>query len=160
MPKPGMTGLCLKQEVADLVRKRAHDTGQGLNDYLSGLLLGPSLIHGEDRPGTVPTSVTTSIPTPIPIPNNQQTPNQTFSKETSSFGEAFLERKGSLEPRAGFGPATTALPRRCPTRLGYRGTTVPISQLNHKKRFLTQNARSIYQKRRASGKPTLATQAC
>ena len=27
-----------------------------------------------------------------------------------------------LEPRAGFDPATTALPRRCPTRLGYRGT--------------------------------------
>ena len=30
----------------------------------------------------------------------------------------FSERK----PRAGFEPATTALPRRCPTRLGYRGT--------------------------------------
>ena len=26
------------------------------------------------------------------------------------------------KPRAGFEPATTALPRRCPTRLGHRGT--------------------------------------
>jgi hypothetical protein len=27
----------------------------------------------------------------------------------------------NLEPRAGIEPATAALPRRCPTRLGYRG---------------------------------------
>jgi hypothetical protein len=41
----------------------------------------------------------------------------------SSSGD-FLGRKGSVKPRAGFGPATTALPRRCPTRLGYRGAKV------------------------------------
>jgi post-segregation antitoxin (ccd killing protein) len=29
--------------------------------------------------------------------------------------------KENSKPRAGFEPATTALPRRCPTRLGYRG---------------------------------------
>ena len=33
-----------------------------------------------------------------------------------------LARSSFLEPRAGFGPATPALPRRSPTGLGYRGT--------------------------------------
>jgi hypothetical protein len=160
MPKPGMTGLCLKQEVADLVRRRAQDAGQGLNDYLSSLLLGPSLQHGEDRPGTVPATSLNQQLSPILTLNNACNQIQAQNNGKPLFGEAFCEQKGSVEPRAGFGPATTALPRRCPTRLGYRGTTVPISRLNHKKRFLTQNARSIYQKRRASGKPPLATQAC
>ena len=32
-----------------------------------------------------------------------------------------------IEPRAGFEPATAALPRRCPTRLGYRGARTHIS---------------------------------
>lgn len=32
---------------------------------------------------------------------------------------SFYER---LEPRAGFEPATSALPRRCPNQLGHRGT--------------------------------------
>lgn len=31
------------------------------------------------------------------------------------------------KPRAGFEPATAALPRRCPTRLGYRGARTHIS---------------------------------
>ena len=43
------------------------------------------------------------------------TPNNQF------FGEAFFGKKGSMEPRAGFEPATSALPRQCPTRLGHRG---------------------------------------
>ena len=55
MPKQGMTSICLKQEVADLVRKRARDAGQGLNDYLSSLLLGPSIQPAQDCPGTVST---------------------------------------------------------------------------------------------------------
>ena len=61
MPKPGMTSICLKQEVADLLRKRAHAANQGLNDYLTSLLIGPSLAQSgpsqqciEDRPGAVP----------------------------------------------------------------------------------------------------------
>ena len=32
-----------------------------------------------------------------------------------------------MEPRAGFEPATPALPRRSPTGLGYRGACIPIS---------------------------------
>jgi hypothetical protein len=55
MPKPGMTSLCLKQEVADLVRKRAAANNQGLNEYLSSLLLGPSIQPAPDSPWTVPT---------------------------------------------------------------------------------------------------------
>ena len=31
-----------------------------------------------------------------------------------------------MEPRAGFEPATAALPRRCPTRLGHRGVYTSI----------------------------------
>ena len=47
---------------------------------------------------------------------------------------AFL--KENMEPRAGFGPATAALPRRCPTELGYRGTNL-FFRFNCKLRFLT-----------------------
>ena len=31
------------------------------------------------------------------------------------LGEASLPKEGSVEPRAGFEPATSALPRQCPT---------------------------------------------
>jgi hypothetical protein len=44
-----------------------------------------------------------------------------------------MERVPELEvtePRAGFGPATTALPRRCPTRLGHRGVRVSVNMVN------------------------------
>ena len=57
MPKQGMTGLCLKTEVANLLRNKAENANMGLNDYLTSLMLrdlGPSQQHGEDRPGTVP----------------------------------------------------------------------------------------------------------
>jgi hypothetical protein len=43
MPKPGMTGLCLKQEVADLIRTKARSANTGLNEYLTDLLIGQSL---------------------------------------------------------------------------------------------------------------------
>ena len=54
MPKPGMTGLCLKTEVANLLRGKAQNANMGLNDYLTNLLLGQPQQHCEDRPGTVP----------------------------------------------------------------------------------------------------------
>ena len=41
-------------------------------------------------------------------------------KRSSVFGEAFSE-KGSVEPRAGFEPATHGLRGRCYTGLSYRG---------------------------------------
>jgi len=45
MPKPGMTGICLKNEVADLLRNRARSAGMGLNEYLTNMLIGPALIQ-------------------------------------------------------------------------------------------------------------------
>ena len=35
--------------------------------------------------------------------------------KTAFLGEASLPKEGSMEPRAGFEPATSALPRQCPT---------------------------------------------
>jgi len=54
MPKPGMTGLCLKTEVAELLRAKAREANLNLNEYLTTLLLGPSQPCIRDRPGTVP----------------------------------------------------------------------------------------------------------
>ena len=42
MPKPGMTGICLKTEVAELLRTKAKEADMGINDFLTALLLGPS----------------------------------------------------------------------------------------------------------------------
>ena len=47
MPKPGMTGICLKTEVAELLRTKAKEANMGINDYLTFLLMekpfnGPS----------------------------------------------------------------------------------------------------------------------
>ncbi len=42
MPKPGMTGLCLKTEVAELLRAKAQESNQSLNEHLTTLLLEPS----------------------------------------------------------------------------------------------------------------------
>jgi len=41
MPKPGMTGIRLKQEVADLLRAKAKSVNMGLNEYLTCILIGP-----------------------------------------------------------------------------------------------------------------------
>ena len=38
MPKSGMTGLCLKTEVAELLRAKAREANMGINDYLTALL--------------------------------------------------------------------------------------------------------------------------
>jgi len=46
MPKPGYTGICLKKEVAELLRSKAKEASMGINDYLTAQLLGPS----QDRP--------------------------------------------------------------------------------------------------------------
>ncbi|KPV62383.1 MAG: putative transposase DNA-binding domain protein [Candidatus Bathyarchaeota archaeon BA1] len=39
MPKPGMAGLCLKTEVANLLRAKAKEANMGVNDFLTTLLL-------------------------------------------------------------------------------------------------------------------------
>jgi hypothetical protein len=104
MPKPGMIGLCLKQEVADLVRKRAQDAGQDLNDYLSSLLLGPSVQHGEDRPGTVPEPSTQQLLSLIQTPVQQSKPNQAPNQISLSEGSLFAKRESFVVRSPGFGP--------------------------------------------------------
>jgi hypothetical protein len=39
MPKPGMTGACLKTEVAELLRAKAPEAKMGLNDPLTAILM-------------------------------------------------------------------------------------------------------------------------
>ena len=38
MPKQGYTGICLKTEVAELLRSKAKAANLGLNDYLTSML--------------------------------------------------------------------------------------------------------------------------
>ena len=42
MPKPGMKGITLKSEVAELLRQKAREAGMGLNEFLLTILSGPS----------------------------------------------------------------------------------------------------------------------
>ena len=85
MPKPGMTGICLKTEVASLLRARAQQASMGLNDYLTSLLLGPSQPCSEDRPGTVPAPLIQELINLLQALNQQTSPNQTELQKASIF---------------------------------------------------------------------------
>ena len=122
MPKPGMTGLCLKQEVADLLRNKAKTADMGLNEYLTSMLIGPSITRTsvqqssggpsqqciEDRPGTVPEPLTQQLLNLIQTLIQQNSQNQTQNTKPTFFGEAFCEQKGSVVRPPGFGPGSTA----------------------------------------------------
>jgi len=64
MPKHGMTGICLKTEVAQLLRAKAKEANMGINDYLTFLLMEKPL----DRPaepeilGSNPSGPAKSLP--------------------------------------------------------------------------------------------------
>jgi hypothetical protein len=112
MPKPGMTGICLKDEVAELLRAKARAANQGLNDYLISLLmasaLGPSQQTIEDRPGTVPRIPAVTNATQIQAQSSNtptNNPQPTFSLSTGSL---FAKRE-SVAGGVGFGPTTTGL---------------------------------------------------
>ena len=91
MPKPGMTGICLKTEVAELLRAKAQEANMGINNYLTALLLGPSQIHSWDRPRTVPVSLTQQQ---ISI---QQALNQKQSQKQTAFNKLMVGLPG-FEP--------------------------------------------------------------
>ncbi|KPV63341.1 MAG: hypothetical protein AOA65_1349 [Candidatus Bathyarchaeota archaeon BA1] len=55
MPKPGMVGMTLKQELAELLRAKARSANMGLNEYLTSILIGPYLSQNQDGPGLSPT---------------------------------------------------------------------------------------------------------
>ena len=76
MPKIGMTGICLKQEVADLLRAKAKSANMGLNDYLTSILIGPSQPCFEDRPGTVPNPPAQQLISLLQALNQQTSQNQ------------------------------------------------------------------------------------
>jgi hypothetical protein len=81
MPKPGMTGLCLKVEVAQLVRKRAKENNQGINDYLTRLLMTHCLEPSQHSPRTVPNALTQQANNSIQALNQQTSPNQAYFTE-------------------------------------------------------------------------------
>jgi len=60
MPKPGMTGICLKTGVAQLLRAKAREANMGINDYLTAMLMG------SNQPATLTTRV--QIPAAAPLP--------------------------------------------------------------------------------------------
>ena len=113
MPKQGYTGLCLKREVAELLRAKAREAKMGINDFLTALLLGPSQIHGGDRPRTVPIPLTQQQ---ISI---QQAPNkQNSQKQTASAKREGMETVGchQMVGRTGFEPVTFRTSSGCPNR--------------------------------------------
>jgi hypothetical protein len=59
MPKKGYTGICLKTEVAELLRTRAKAADTGLNQYLTILLRTAEACHADD-PGSNPGGRTTN----------------------------------------------------------------------------------------------------
>jgi len=61
MPKPGMTGICLKTEVAELLRAKAKEANMGINDYLTAILMKTPL----NQPATLTTRV--QIPAAAPF---------------------------------------------------------------------------------------------
>ena len=58
MPKLGMTGICLKTEVAQLLRAKAKEANMGINDYLTVMLMS------SNQPATLTTRV--QIPAAAP----------------------------------------------------------------------------------------------
>ena len=97
VPKPGMVGMTLKQEVAELLRAKARSANMGLNEYLTSILIAPALTSPqpslgpsqqcmEDRPRTVLTR---------PIQASEKgLENDCFSKTGSYLWRA----RGDLNP--------------------------------------------------------------
>jgi hypothetical protein len=115
-----MTGLCLKTEVANLLRSKAENANMRINDYLTTLLLGPS--QSGEQPYTGPSwdrpKSGDQTPTPTQNPNliqalisllqalnQQQNPNQALNN-VFSLSEGSLSEKRKfvmVVPGAGFG---------------------------------------------------------
>jgi hypothetical protein len=108
MPKPGMTGITLKDDVAELLRKRAIAAGQGLNDFVTSMLMTSSLVPSpqcsQDRPKV--SSPLEQTQNQAPDPNGPQNDPQTpFSL---SEGSLFAKRESSVVGLPGFGPGSRA----------------------------------------------------
>ena len=52
MPKPGMVGVSLKREVAQLLRAKAKEANMGINDFLIALLMEKSSSNWPFEPET------------------------------------------------------------------------------------------------------------
>jgi hypothetical protein len=105
MPKQGYTGLCLKREVAELIRAKAREAKMGINDFLTALLLGPSQIHGWDRPRTVPNPLTQQQISLLQTLNQKQSQKQTAFTKREGMETVGFHRKVGLP---GFEPGSRA----------------------------------------------------
>ena len=107
--KPGYTQIIVRSEA-----RRALEELARLQGYRTVNSLLEAMILNGVNPGVYPTTINEAI-------------NEEIRRSETGFKTGFLqERKcrnvvSALEPRAGFEPATSALPRRCPDRLGHRG---------------------------------------
>ena len=111
MPKIGMTGICLKTEVAELLRAKAKAANKGLNDYLTSLILrdlGPSQHHNEDRPGTVPNPPAQQLMSLLQALNQQTSPNQTELQKASIFQTPNYNPNAKLVRPPRFEPGSSA----------------------------------------------------
>jgi hypothetical protein len=84
-----------------------------LTSLLMSPALGPSQPWRQDRPETVPEPVLQQPLTLIQTLIQQSKRNQTDFTNPSSFGEAFLERKGSVAGPQGFEPWFSGSEGRC-----------------------------------------------
>ena len=103
MPKQGYTGLCLKREVAELLRAKAREANMGINDFLTALLLGQPQIHGWDRPRTVPNPLTQQQISLLQAPNQQNSQKQTAFTKREGMETVGCHRKVGLP---GFEPGS------------------------------------------------------
>ena len=93
MPKPGYTGLTLKQEIAQLLRQKAQQAGIGINQLLIQLL--------QDGPRTVPTHKNPPHPSlkhPLNHQYNRNHPQQAKREATETAGVRVAGPLG-FEPR-------------------------------------------------------------
>ena len=114
MPKPGMTGICLKTEVANPIRDKAQNANIGLNDYLTSLLLGPPQPCIDDRPGTVPPPVIQQLLNLLQALNQQTSPDQAALQKAAIFQTPAYDSNAKLVRSPGFEPGITSLEGLCP----------------------------------------------
>ncbi len=91
MPKKGYTGICLKTEVAELLRSKAKAENMGLNEYLTAQLLGPSQPCIEDCPRTVPNPALQQAISLLQDLNQQTSLNQVAFTKNNSKGSSDLK---------------------------------------------------------------------
>ena len=97
--------ICLKTEVAELLRGKTREADAGLNDYLTAILIGPSQPCFEDSPGTAPTQLSQQQISPLQVLNQQTSLNQTAFTKRNMLTSINESEQPNLARGAGFEPA-------------------------------------------------------